>query len=90
MLLLAHLHLFGDVTKRRNLEHSSLAGNDKRKLTVRIGSHTGGGPLQGNARTDNRQTVRVHHSTCYGNAPLGLGGCAPEPQGETQDRSQSE
>ena len=76
--LLAHRQLFGDVAKGRYLEHRILIGDDERKASVHVGSHTGGRPLQGDARTDYRQSVRVHDITLDGNAPvLGEGPGAP-------------
>ena len=87
--LLAYRHRFGDVAQGRNLQHSSLTGDDKREVAIRIGSHTGGRPLEGDARTDHRQAVSVHHSTFDGNAPVLRGGDpSPQPQEEAQSGSQ--
>ena len=87
--LFTHRDHLGDITQGGNLQHRILSGNGKREASVHVGSHTGGRPLQGDARTDYRQTVCVHHITLDGNAlVLCEGSRPPQCQQETQHSSQ--
>ncbi len=87
--LLAHGNLLRGIAKRYNLQDRRFGRNGKGELTVHVGSRAGGGALDGDTSTDDRQAFGVNDRTLDGYTLLGKGRSPAQEYHQTPKNSQS-